>query len=77
MGSRQLLQKRPDQFHTNDSRQYSMIIYLNSDWVHADGGQLAVYHEGGDAQQIDPGRGKTAFLKAVSWSMKCYSRSPG
>ena len=56
--------KHLDQFRNNDSRQYSMIIYLNNDWVPADGGQLAVYHEGGDAQQIDPDSGKTVFFKS-------------
>lgn len=56
--------KHLDQFRNDDSRQYSMIIYLNSDWVPADGGQLAVYHKDGDAQQIDPDSGKTVFFKS-------------
>jgi SM-20-related protein len=56
--------KHLDQFRNNDSRQYSMIIYLNTDWVPADGGQLSIYHDGGDAQQVDPSSGKTVFFKS-------------
>lgn len=56
--------KHLDQFRNNDSRQYSMIIYLNTDWVMADGGQLSIHHAGSDAQQIDPGSGKTVFFKS-------------
>lgn len=56
--------KHLDQFRNNDSRQYSMIIYLNTDWVPADGGQLSIYHDGGDTQQIDPCSGKTVFFKS-------------
>lgn len=56
--------KHLDQFRNNDSRQYSMIIYLNTDWVPADGGQLSIYHDGRDAQQVDPNSGKTVFFKS-------------
>lgn len=56
--------KHLDQFRSNDSRQYSMIIYLNTDWVPADGGQLSIYHDGADAQQVDPSSGKTVFFKS-------------
>ncbi|WP_142687898.1 2OG-Fe(II) oxygenase [Chitinophaga polysaccharea] len=53
-----------DQFRNNDSRQYSMIIYLNTGWQPADGGQLSIYHTGSNAQQIDPSAGKTVFFKS-------------
>lgn len=53
-----------DQFRNNDSRQYSMIIYLNTGWQPADGGQLSIYHTEGNAQQIDPSAGKTVFFKS-------------
>ncbi|SEW52946.1 2OG-Fe(II) oxygenase [Chitinophaga arvensicola] len=56
--------KHLDQFRNNDSRQYSMIIYLNTDWLPADGGQLSIYHANGDAQQVDPISGKTVFFKS-------------
>ncbi|MEV4886318.1 SM-20-related protein [Chitinophaga ginsengisegetis] len=56
--------KHLDQFRNNDSRQYSMIIYLNAGWLPADGGQLSIYHANGDAQQVDPSSGKTVFFKS-------------
>lgn len=56
--------KHLDQFRNNDSRQYSMIIYLNTGWLPADGGQLSIYHANGDAQQVDPSSGKTVFFKS-------------
>lgn len=56
--------KHIDQFRNNSSRQYSMIIYLNKDWIPADGGQLALYQAGEMPQQIDPVSGKTVFFKS-------------
>lgn len=56
--------KHIDQFRNNGSRQYSMIIYLNNEWLPADGGQLTIHHTGGVAQQIDPIGGKTVFFKS-------------
>ena len=57
-------QKHIDQFRNNSSRQYSMIIYLNTDWVAGDGGQLSIQHAGQAAQEIDPTGGKTVFFKS-------------
>ncbi|RYG00580.1 MAG: 2OG-Fe(II) oxygenase [Chitinophagaceae bacterium] len=52
-----------DQFKDNDSRKYSMIIYLNENWQPADGGELCVYHS--DKQEkIAPLGGKTVFFKS-------------
>lgn len=56
--------KHVDQFRNNDSRQFSMIIYLNTDWIPDDGGQLSIYHTGGDEQHINPSSGKTVFFKS-------------
>lgn len=55
--------KHLDQFRTNQSRQFSMIIYLNTGWMAGDGGQLSVTHTEG-IQQIDPTGGKTVFFKS-------------
>lgn len=55
--------KHIDQFQNNDSRQYSMIFYLNVDWKLADGGELCIYHS--DYQQkISPTNGKSVFFKS-------------
>ncbi|MEP7257057.1 MAG: 2OG-Fe(II) oxygenase [Flavitalea sp.] len=56
--------KHLDQFQNNESRQYSMIIYLNKGWVPADGGQLAIHHANQKVQQVDPVSGKTVFFKS-------------
>ena len=56
--------KHIDQFRNNPSRQYSMIIYLNTDWVAGDGGQLSIHQVGKASQEIDPTGGKTVFFKS-------------
>ncbi len=55
--------KHLDQFRTDQSRQYSMITYLNAGWLSGDGGQLSIHHPEG-IQQIDPTSGKTVFFKS-------------
>jgi SM-20-related protein len=55
--------KHIDQFKNNSSRQYSMIMYLNLDWVPADGGQLCVHHAH-SLQNISPDNGKSVFFKS-------------
>ncbi|MFD1257497.1 2OG-Fe(II) oxygenase [Mucilaginibacter terrae] len=52
-----------DQFKNNSSRQYSMIMYLNEDWVIADGGQLCMHHTH-SIQCIAPTNGKSVFFKS-------------
>ena len=52
-----------DEFKNNDSRQFSMITYLNVGWVLADGGELVVYHDQ-DAQNISPNNRKSVFFKS-------------
>lgn len=55
--------KHLDQFRNDQSRQYSMIIYLNTGWLEADGGELSVYHTGSE-QRISPTGGKSVFFKS-------------
>ncbi len=57
--------KHLDQFKDNSSRQYSMISYLNPDWVEKDGGELLVYQTDVN-QKIAPTHGKTVFFKSSS-----------
>jgi SM-20-related protein len=52
-----------DQFKNNDSRKYSMIMYLNTDWQIADGGQLCIHHKD-SLQNISPKNGKSVFFKS-------------
>ena len=55
--------KHIDQFQNNGSRQYSMIMYLNSDWEIEDGGELRIYHVD-EEQNISPNNGKSVFFKS-------------
>jgi SM-20-related protein len=55
--------KHFDQFRNNDCRQFSMIMYLNSNWQKADGGELCIYHERAQ-QTISPEIGKLVFFKS-------------
>ncbi len=52
-----------DQFKNNDSRQFSMIMYLNENWEEGDGGELSVHHNDG-VQNISPVNGKSIFFKS-------------
>jgi SM-20-related protein len=52
--------RHKDQFKNNDNRKFSLITYLNEDWLQADGGQLQVYQDD-VMQQIQP-HAKTAVL---------------
>jgi len=52
-----------DQFRSNDSRQYSMIMYLNSEWQQDDGGELRIHHED-RSENINPTSGKSVFFKS-------------
>lgn len=52
-----------DQFKDNQKRAFSMIMYLNEDWVLADGGQLCIYHKE-ETQIVSPMNGKCVFFKS-------------
>lgn len=55
--------KHIDQFRNNDVRQYSMIMYLNQNWVEGDGGELCIHHRD-HLQNISPMGGKSVFFKS-------------
>lgn len=55
--------KHLDQFRNNDSRKYSMIMYLNSEWKENDGGELCIHH-GDKSQNISPVNGRTVLFKS-------------
>lgn len=55
--------KHIDQFRNNDSRKYSMIMYLNDDWKDGDGGELNIHHAD-SVQSISPVNGKSVFFKS-------------
>jgi SM-20-related protein len=55
--------KHLDQFRNNNSRKYSMIMYLNTDWRKIDGGELCIHHSD-SLQHISPESGTTVFFKS-------------
>ena len=52
-----------DQFKDDDRRAFSMICYLNADWVAADGGQLAIYKDNTQVL-VEPRAGSCVFFKS-------------
>ena len=52
--------RHKDQFKNNSNRKYSLIAYLNKDWLVEDGGQLQVYQHD-TIQKIQP-HAQTAVL---------------
>jgi SM-20-related protein len=55
--------RHTDQFQNNDNRKYSLISYLNEDWLEEDGGQLWVYQEEG-IQKVVPHSQTAVFFKS-------------
>ncbi len=55
--------KHIDQFRNDNSRKYSMIMYLNTDWTELDGGELCIHHPD-KMQNISPLNGKSVFFKS-------------
>jgi SM-20-related protein len=53
-----------DRFRNDDSRKFSMITYLNSDWIEGHGGELCIHHEAGHQQLVAPNNGKSVFFKS-------------
>jgi SM-20-related protein len=55
--------KHIDQFRNNESRQFSMVMYLNADWKEGDGGELCIHHTD-HLQMISPVNRKSVFFKS-------------
>ena len=55
--------KHKDQFKNDSDRKYSLINYLNENWLEEDGGQLRMYHETG-VQHISPIAQTAVFFKS-------------
>jgi SM-20-related protein len=56
--------RHKDQFRNNNNRKFSMISYLNDDWMESNGGQLIIYHDDKAAQNILPLNCKTVFFQS-------------
>ncbi len=55
--------RHKDQFRNNNQRKYSIVSYLNNDWLEADGGQLWV-HQDGLTEKILPTNRKAVFFES-------------
>jgi SM-20-related protein len=55
--------KHVDQFRNNEDRKFSMVLYLNENWMANDGGELCIHHAHG-LQHILPNLGKSVFFKS-------------
>ena len=55
--------KHRDQFKNDNNRKFSLICYLNDDWVAADGGELVIYKHD-KPQTISPTAQKAVFFKS-------------
>ena len=55
--------KHKDQFKNDSNRKYSLINYLNNNWLEEDGGQLVVY-QNETAQTIQPQSQTAVFFKS-------------
>ena len=53
-----------DQFKNDYNRKYSMISYLNENWVEEDGGQLLIHHDDETVQSILPHNQKAIFFQS-------------
>jgi len=55
--------RHTDQFQNNNDRKYSLISYLNEDWLEEDGGQLLVYQDE-EIQKVSPQSRTAVFFKS-------------
>jgi len=55
--------RHKDQFKNDSDRKFSLINYLNDDWLEADGGELLVY-QNETTQKILPQSQKAVFFKS-------------
>lgn len=56
--------RHKDQFKNDGNRKYSLISYLNKNWLEEDGGQLLVYHDN-SIQKILPHSQTSVFFKSA------------
>jgi SM-20-related protein len=55
--------RHKDQFKNDSDRKFSLISYLNNDWLEEDGGQLLVY-QNDDIQKVQPHSQTAVFFKS-------------
>jgi SM-20-related protein len=69
-------QRHTDQFQNNSDRKFSLINYLNTDWLEDDGGELCIYQPD-KIEKILPRMQKAVFFKSdTSEHEVCKSSRP-
>lgn len=63
-GPNSCYKKHIDQFKTDKGRQFSLVLYLNSDWLAEDGGMLSLYPKGEKQNDISPVGGRMVFFRS-------------
>jgi SM-20-related protein len=58
-------EKHVDTFKNSDSRVVSTVLYLNRNWKAADGGELVLYPERGNAVTIEPTAGRLVLFESI------------
>jgi Rps23 Pro-64 3,4-dihydroxylase Tpa1-like proline 4-hydroxylase len=56
-------QRHVDQFQNNSDRKFSLIHYLNTDWMQDEGGELLIYHDN-NTEKIFPEMQKAVFFRS-------------
>ena len=68
--------RHTDQFKNNSDRKFSLVNYLNTDWLEEDGGELCIYQED-RVKKILPQMQKAVFFKSdTSEHEVCKSTRP-
>ncbi|OJW82994.1 MAG: proline hydroxylase [Bacteroidetes bacterium 46-16] len=55
--------RHKDQFRNDAARKYSLVSYLNDNWLNTDGGELQVYKDD-TVQKILPASGRAVFFRS-------------
>ncbi|MFT6866404.1 MAG: SM-20-related protein [Cyclobacteriaceae bacterium] len=56
--------KHLDQFKNDRGRQFSLVFYINDNWLESDGGNLSIHRIGQDIVNIYPSAGQVVFFKS-------------
>jgi SM-20-related protein len=56
--------RHKDQFRSDSGRRFSIVTYLNEDWLPIDGGALVLYPENAGAKVYFPEGGRMTFFKS-------------
>lgn len=57
--------KHVDQFVNDDSRQFSVVLYLTEAWSEGDGGELLLYTNNNTVNKVQPLPGRLVFFKST------------